>query len=80
MKKFIYISLFCLPLVSALNAQSVTYNVTKDDPYDIKNLTVAVDPLFIDLNGLNGVSAGLGFRGEYTYGKRFTAELPNRSV
>jgi hypothetical protein len=79
MKKLIYISLLCLPVLAELNAQTVTYNVTKDDPYDIKNLTVAVDPLFLDVNGMNGVAAGWGLRGEYTYGKRFIAAFDFRN-
>jgi hypothetical protein len=80
MKKLIYISLFALPLMVKLNAQTVSYHVSKDDPYDIKNLTVAIDPLFFDLNGMNGYSAGWGARAEYTGGKKFTASFDFRNA
>jgi hypothetical protein len=79
MKKLIYLSLLILPAMVELNAQTVTYKVTKDDPYDIKNLTISVDPLFLDVNGMNGVSAGWGARAEYTGGRKFTASFDFRN-
>jgi len=39
---------------------SVTYRVTKDDPYDIKNFSLAIDPFWVDLNGQNGYAFGWG--------------------
>lgn len=51
-------------------AQSVTWDVIKDDPFDIKNLTVAIDPFFLDFNSQNGYAFGWGFRGDYLMGKR----------
>jgi len=50
-------------------AQSISYTVTKNDPYDIKNLTVAIDPFFLDFNGQNGYSFGWGLRADYMMGK-----------
>ena len=50
-------------------AQTVSYTVSKDDAYDIKNFTLAIDPLFLDFNGQNGYSFGWGFRADYLMGK-----------
>lgn len=71
MKKLIYstIILIAVSFVSEVKAQSVTYRITKDDPYDIKNLTIAVDPLFFDLNGENGFAFGWGARANWLMGK-----------
>lgn len=79
MKKLIYISLFLLPAAAQLSAQTVSYKVSKDDPYDIKNFTAGIDPLFIDVNGMNGYSAGWGARAEYSHGKKFTASFDFRT-
>jgi hypothetical protein len=79
MKKITIILALTSLLNSLTKAQSVSYKITKDDPYDVKNLTIAVDPLFFDLNGMNTVSAGWGLRGEYTGGRRFTASFDFRN-
>lgn len=79
MKKFIYITLMLLPALATLDAQTVSYKITKDDPYDIKNLTIAIDPLFVDLNGMNTISAGWGARAEITAGRKFTASFDFRN-
>jgi hypothetical protein len=50
-------------------AQSVSYTVDKNDAYDIKNFSLAIDPFFLDFNGQNGYSFGWGFRGDYLMGK-----------
>jgi hypothetical protein len=57
MKRILYIGLilFTVSFSLELKAQSVTYRVTKNDPFDIKNLTFAIDPLFFDANGENGL-------------------------
>jgi hypothetical protein len=72
MKKIINI-LQCAALVLAaaqVKAQSVTYKVTKNDAYDIKNFSLAIDPCFVDANGQNGYAFGWGLRADYLMGKR----------
>lgn len=56
-------------------AQSVTWDVVKDDPFDIKNFSLAIDPFFLDFNGQNGYSFGWGFRGDYLMGKTMQFNL-----
>lgn len=56
-------------------AQTVSWDVIKDDPFDIKNLTVAIDPLFLDFNSQNGYSFGWGVRGDYMMGKALQFNL-----
>ncbi|GIV27027.1 MAG: hypothetical protein KatS3mg027_0841 [Bacteroidia bacterium] len=65
-------------LMVKLSAQTVTWKVLKDDPYDIKNLSVSIDPLFLDLNGQNGYSFGWGLRAEYMMGKLFLFHFDSR--
>jgi hypothetical protein len=71
MKKTIYTTLFLLAVLLGieLKAQSVSYQVTKDDPYDVKNFTLAIDPLFFDVNGENGYAFGWGARANWLMGK-----------
>lgn len=71
MKKFIYsLGLSALMFVAVkTSAQSVTYNYIKNNPYDIKNLSFAIDPLFVDFNGHNGYAFGWGARLEHMMGK-----------
>src|ERR1700740_2973335 len=71
MKKLIYstIILLAVSFSAALKAQSVSYRVTKDDPWDVKNFTVAIDPLFFDVNGDNGYAFGWGARANWFMGK-----------
>jgi hypothetical protein len=80
MKKLLYISLFALSALANLKGQTVSYRITEDDPHDIKNLTIAVDPMFVDANFQNGYSAGWGLRAEYTYGKKITASFDFRNA
>lgn len=77
MKKII----FYLLAISTLKnyAQTVTWTVLKDDPLDHKNLSVCIDPLFVDLNGNNGYSFGWGARAEYMMGKLFLFNFDYRS-
>lgn len=56
--------------LEAYSQGSVTYRVTKDDPYDVKNFSLAIDPLFFDVNGQNGYAFGWGMRADYLMGKR----------
>ncbi|MFN5182157.1 MAG: hypothetical protein ACK5D5_03930 [Bacteroidota bacterium] len=59
---FLFFSVVC---ISSFFSQNVTFRVTKDNPKDVKNFTAGIDPLFTDVNGMNGVSAGWGLRAEY---------------
>lgn len=81
MKKILYITVITLFALAGLdvNAQSVTYRVTKDDPYDIKNFSLAIDPLFVDVNGQNGYAFGWGARADYMMGKRLLLNFDVRS-
>lgn len=45
-------------LPALLSAQSVSYKTTLDDPYDIKNLCISLDPFYGEFWGTN---SGLGF-------------------
>lgn len=71
MKKSIYITVFMViaSFGIELKAQSLSYRVTKDDPYDVKNFTLAIDPLFFDVNGENGYAFGWGMRANWFMGK-----------
>lgn len=81
MKRILYIGLilFAVSFSLELKAQSVTYRVTKDDPFDIKNLTIAIDPLFFDANGENGFAFGWGARANYFMGKTLDFNFDMRS-
>lgn len=81
MKKIIYtLQLFALTFVATnLSAQSVTYRVTKNDAYDIKNFSLAIDPCFVDVNGQNGYSFGWGLRADYLMGKRLQLNVDFRN-
>ncbi len=66
MKKQILLFLGTL-LSGALISQSVSYRTTEDDPLDIKNLSISLDPFYADAWGTNttigfGVRADLYFR------------------
>ena len=65
MKNIYVFILFFTTVFSSVFSQNVTYKITKDDPSDIKNFSASLDPLFTDVNGMNGVSAGWGLRAEY---------------
>lgn len=71
--------MFLVSISLELKAQSVTYRVTKDDPYDIKNFTLAIDPLFFDVNGDNGYSFGWGARANWFMGKSLDFNFDIRS-
>jgi len=71
MKKiYTYIAAALVLHTGLTKAQSITYNYSKNDPYDIKNLTFSIDPFFIDVNGHNGYAFGWGARAEAMFGKR----------
>lgn len=71
MKKTIYISSIFFLSLFAFNssAQSVSYTYVRNDPFDTKNLTFAIDPLFVDINSHNGVAMGWALRAEHMMGK-----------
>lgn len=60
-------------------AQSVSYTVTKNDAYDIKNFSLAIDPCFMDVNGQNGYAFGWGLRADYLMGKRLQLNMDFRN-
>ena len=80
MKKTTYILIlaFLTAFMVNLKAQSVSYTYVKNNPYDIKNFTFAIDPLFIDVNGHNGYAFGWGMRAEYMMGKILLVNFDNR--
>lgn len=80
MKKILYtLSLALLTaLVADLKAQSVSYTYVKNNPFDTKNFSAAIDPLFIDMNGHNGYAFGWGVRGEYMMGKTLLFNVDSR--
>lgn len=51
-------------------AQSVSWDVLEDNPYDIKNFSLAIDPLFTEVSGMNGYAFGWGLRADHMMGKR----------
>jgi hypothetical protein len=80
MKTKIYLLALLFASVAGMKAQSVTYRITKDDPYDIKNFSLAIDPLFMDISGQNGFSGGWGLRADYLMGKRLQANFDMRNA
>lgn len=80
MKKIFLSIVLMIGFLSSGFGQSVTYRVTKNDPYDIKNLSVAIDPLFMDINGQNGFSGGWGLRADFLYGKLAQINFDMRSA
>jgi hypothetical protein len=79
MKK-IYTLLFAGFLIGnyIVKAQSISYDYVRNDPFDIKNLTFAIDPFFVDVNGHNSYSFGWGIRAEHMMGKRLLANFDAR--
>lgn len=65
--------------VGSLNAQSISYKYVRDDPFDIKNFSAAIDPFFVDMNGHNSYSFGWGVRAEHMMGKVLLANFDFRS-
>jgi hypothetical protein len=82
MKKILHTIAFIFTLfsINSVHAQSVTWDVLKDDPYDIKNFSFAIDPLFSEISGQNGYSFGWGIRAEYMMGKRLQAGFDMRTA
>jgi hypothetical protein len=80
MKKILYtLSIACLSLVSVnLKAQMVSYSYVRNNPFDIKNFSASIDPLFADINAHNGYSFGWALRGEYMMGKRLFLNFDSR--
>lgn len=80
MKK-IYTYIVALILVSTTltKAQSISYNYLRNDPFDIKNFSFAIDPLFVDINGHNSYAFGWGLRAEHMMGKRLLLNADMRT-
>lgn len=64
---------------SVVRAQGLNWTVERDDPFDIKNFSFAIDPLFIDMNGHNSYAFGWGLRAEHMMGKRLLANVDMRT-
>lgn len=78
-KLYTYLLITILCLCSGLiKAQSISYDYVKNDPYDYKNLTVAIDPFFVDVNGHNSYAFGWGIRAEHMMGKLLLANFDTR--
>ena len=71
MKNFIKAIILTTCLTGAMRAQTVNYSYVKNDPFDMRNFTAGIDPMFIDVNSHNGYAFGWGLRGEYMMGKSF---------
>jgi len=75
--------LFTLLLVAAaatsLRSQSINYTYLHDDPYDMKNFSLSLDPFWVEANGHNGYAFGWGLRGEHMMGKRLLANADFRT-
>ena len=75
--------LFTLLLVAAaatsLQSQSINYTYLQDDPYDMKNFSLSLDPLWMEANGHNGYAFGWGLRAEHMMGKRLLANADFRT-
>lgn len=50
MKRYFYILALATLSVLKVNAQSVTYKTTLDDPYDVKALQVHLVPFYMDMS------------------------------
>ncbi len=81
MKKLLYKLTLGILLLNAIytNAQSLSWDVLEDNPYDIKNFSLAIDPLFTEVSGMNGYAFGWGLRAEYMMGKRLLAGFDMRN-
>lgn len=80
MKIYIYIIIALVTLnVTIMKSQSVSYTYVHNDPYDYKNFSLSIDPLFIDVNGHNGYAYGWGLRAEHMMGKRLLANFDMRT-
>ncbi|HQQ93142.1 MAG TPA: hypothetical protein PLQ93_01200 [Bacteroidia bacterium] len=58
MKKDLLLTVLAFITVLGMHAQDVSYTVKNDDPYDIRNLCISLDPFYADAWGTN---ANLGF-------------------
>ena len=72
-KKLLYLFvLLALQCISQLvSAQSESYKTLEDDPSNIKNLTIHLDPFYAD-GWLTNITLGFGVRADYHLGKRAT--------
>ena len=81
MKKHIYSFILAFLLINTglTKAQSISYDYVRNDPFDIKNFSFAIDPFFIDVNGHNSYAFGWGLRAEHMMGKRLLANFDMRT-
>ena len=68
MKKLI-LSTALFTIASGVFSQEVNYTKIYDDPDNVAPLKITIDPLWMDLWGVDFLNAGVGARMEYTYKK-----------
>jgi hypothetical protein len=78
-KLYVYIVVFVALSAVSTKAQSISYDYVRNDPFDIKNATFAIDPFFVDVNGHNSYAFGWGIRAEHMIGKRLLANFDMRT-
>lgn len=79
MKNSILTILTLLLIAGGLKSQSINYTYLHDDPFDMKNFSFALDPMWMEANGHNGYAFGWGLRAEHMMGKRFLANVDFRT-
>lgn len=80
MKTKIYSLIILVSLIRiTASAQSISYKYLHDDPFDMKNFSFAIDPLWFDVNGHNGYAFGWGIRAEHMMGKTLLANFDMRT-
>lgn len=73
----IYFIIIVLLFNKSINAQTVSYKTTLDDPKSVPNLHLFVDPFYVDMYQ-GEPHLGWGFRGEFRFLKLFIANLDYR--
>lgn len=76
--KIITLVLIALAVVK-IQAQSINYTYLHDDPFDMKNFSLSLDPFWMEANGHNGYAFGWGIRAEHMMGKRLLANFDWRT-
>ena len=66
MKRLYFLTIILLFSVYA-NSQTVSYNITIDDPKDIPNTTFYFDPFYVEMYGLNVATLGWGVGGSLQF-------------
>lgn len=73
------LSILLIAIIFEANAQKITYSIEEDDPYDIKNFSLAIDPLFMDVNAQNMFTAGWGLRADYLMSNKIQGNFDFRT-